>query len=143
MGPIVCATRGGEASRRTQERAIALARERRDPLIFLFVADTRFARPANQTLAAALADELEQLGRSLLCIAQARAREQGITAEMALRQGPVRPTIEDFLREVNASTLVIGAPRTGSTTPAFAPGEIPQFARDIHRTTGIEVVVVE
>ena len=27
MGPIVCATRGGEASRRTQERAIALARE--------------------------------------------------------------------------------------------------------------------
>jgi len=44
---------------------------------------------------------------------------------------------------VSASTLVIGAPRTGSTTPAFAPGEIPQFARDIHRTTGIEVVVVE
>ncbi len=34
MGPIVCATRGSEASRRTQERAITLAQERGAPLIF-------------------------------------------------------------------------------------------------------------
>jgi hypothetical protein len=89
------------------------------------------------------ADELEHPGKMLLCIAQARAREQGIMAEMALRHGAVRPTIEDFLRRVNASTLVIGESRTGSEPQAFAPGEIPRFARDIHRTTGIEVVVVE
>ena len=59
MGPIVCATRGGEASRRTQEMAIALARERGAPLIFFFVVDTNFARPANQALAEALVDDLE------------------------------------------------------------------------------------
>jgi nucleotide-binding universal stress UspA family protein len=143
MGPIVCATRGGEASRRTQEQAIALCRERGAALIFLFVADTNFDKPMNKIMTAVLADELERLGKTLLCIAQARAREHGIIAEMAVRRGPVRPTIEDFLREANASTLVIGESRTGSTTPAFAPGEIPQFAQDIHRTTGIEVVVVE
>ena len=143
MGPIVCATRGGEASRRTQERAIALSRERGAPLIFLFVADPNFGKPMNKIMTAVLADELERLGKALLCIAQARAREQGVIAEMAVRQGPVRPTIEDFLREVNASTLVIGAPQIGSETQVFAPGEIPQFARDIYATTGIEVIVVE
>ena len=143
MGPIVCATRGGEASRRTQERAIALSRERGAALIFLFVADPNFGKPMNKIMTAVLTDELERLGKALLCIAQARAREQGITAEMAVRHGPVRPTIEDFLREVNASMLVIGAPQSGSETQAFAPGEMPQFARDIYATTGIEVIVVE
>jgi hypothetical protein len=61
MGPIVCVTRGGEASLRTQERAIQLACERGAALIFLFVADPGFARPVDEKLAAALADELEHL----------------------------------------------------------------------------------
>jgi len=143
MGPIVCATRGGEASRRTQERAIALSLERGAALIFLFVADSNFGKPMSKAMTDVLIDELERLGTMLLCIAQARAREQGITAEMAVRQGPVRPTIEGFLREVSASALVIGAPQIGSETHAFAPGEMPQFVRDIYATTGIEVIVVE
>ena len=143
MGPIVCATRGGEASRHSQERAIALARERGAPLIFLFVADTTRIRPANPALAQALVDELEGLGRRLLSIAQARAKEQGITATSAVRSGAVRNTIEDFLREVQASALVLGAPGTGSEKKAFAPRELSHFAQDIHASTGVEVIVVD
>jgi nucleotide-binding universal stress UspA family protein len=143
MGPIICATRGGEASRRTQERAIALAQERGDPLIFLFVADTNFTHPANEALAEALADELEHLGRRLLCIAQARAQEQGISAEMVVRRGSVRQTIESFLREQRASILVLGAPRSDSEKQTFSPGEMPQFAQEITKNTGVEVIVVE
>ena len=142
MEPIVCATRGGEASRRTQEMAIALARERGAPLIFFFVVDTNFARPANQALAEALADELERLGTRLLCIARARARDQGISADIVVRHGTVRHTIEDFLREVNASTLVLGAPGTGSEKKAFSPVELPQFAQEIGASTGVEVILV-
>lgn len=143
MGPIVCATRGGEASRHSQERAIALAQERGAPLIFFFVVDTNFTQPANEALAEALDDELERLGRRLLCIAQARAHEQGVPADMVVRHGALRQTIENFLREVNASTLVLGAPQAGSETRAFAPNEIPQFAQDIRAATGVEVLVVE
>lgn len=142
MGPIVCATRGGEASRRTQERAIALARERKASLIFLFVADTNFAQPSNPALAEALADEMERLGRGLLYIARTRAEEQGVSAEMVVRYGAVRQAIEDFLREVQASTLVLGAPGTGSENKTFSPGELPQFAQEINTTTGVEVIVV-
>ena len=142
MRPIVCATRGGEASRRTQERAITLAREQGAPLIFLFVADTSPMKPA-KGLADVLADELEQMGASLLCIAQARAREHGIEAEMVVRRGAVRPTLESFLREVDASTLVIGAPEHGVERPIFDSAGMDHFAEQIRAGLGVEVVVVE
>jgi nucleotide-binding universal stress UspA family protein len=142
MGSIVCATRGGEASHRTQEEAIALARERGARLIFLFVADINFAQPSNSALAEALADELERLGRQLLYIARARAEEQGVAADIVVRHGAVRQAIEDFLREVNADTLVLGAPGTGSEKKTFSRRELPQFARQISRNTGVEVTVV-
>jgi nucleotide-binding universal stress UspA family protein len=143
MRPIVCATRGGEASRRAQERAIALAREQGAPLIFLFVADTSAMKPGSEALADVLVDELEQLGASLLCIAQARAHEQGIEADMVVRHGAVQPALESSLREVNAGTLVIGAPERGSGHPVFDPAGMDQFARRIRAGIGVEVVVVE
>ena len=143
MGPIVCATRGGEASRRTQEQAIALACERGAALIFLFVADPISIGPADEALAEALADELKRLGNQLLCIARSRAREHKVDANMVVRQGPVRQTIEDFLREVNASALILGLPRTGLGTQVFAPDQMPEFAQGIRAATGVEVLIVE
>jgi nucleotide-binding universal stress UspA family protein len=143
MGPIVCATRGSEASRRTQERAIALARERGAPLIFLFIVDTALVRPANKDMADIVIDELERLGRRLLCIAQARAREQGLEADMAIRHGSVQQGVESFLREVNAGTLLIGAPRSGAEHPAFDPSALDEFAERLRASIGVEVVVVK
>ncbi len=149
MRPIVCATRGGEASRRAQERAIALARDQGAPLIFLFVADTgpMIAKmKADKGMTDVLADELEQLGSSLLCIAQARAREHGVEAEMVVRRGAVRPALESFLREVDAGALVIGAPerseRGAEHPPVFDPAGIDHFAAQIRAGLGVEVVVV-
>jgi nucleotide-binding universal stress UspA family protein len=145
--PIVCATRGGEASRRAQERAIALAREQEAPLIFLFVADTTpmsMKMKPSKDLADLLADELEQLGGSLLCIAQARAHEHGVEADMIVRRGAVRPALESFLREVDAGTLVIGAPeRNAEHPPVFDPAGMDHFAAQIRADLGVEVVVVE
>ncbi len=145
--PVVCATRGGEASRRAQERAIALAREQGAPLIFLFVADTgpiNMKMKPTKDLADVLADELEQLGSNLLRIAQARAHEHGIEAEMVVRRGAVRPMLESFLREVDAGTLVIGAPEHGAQPPpVFDPAGMDHFAAQIRAGLGIEVVVVE
>jgi nucleotide-binding universal stress UspA family protein len=131
-----------------------LACEREAALIFLFVADPGFARPVDEKLAAALADELERLGNELLCIARSRAREHKVDADVVVRHGPARQTLEDFLREVNASALVLGVPHTdlgaqlgvphtdlGAQT--FASGRAPQFVQEIRSTNGVEVVVVE
>ena len=46
LGGIVCATRGGEGSEPTIERAIALARERGLRLTFLYIADLEFMKRA-------------------------------------------------------------------------------------------------
>jgi len=143
MGPIVCSTRGGEVSHRTQERAIALACERGAALIFLFVVDLSFSEPMDELLAAALADELERLGNQLLCIARTRAREHKVDADVIVRRGAVRPTIEGFLREVNASALVLGVPRTNLGAQVFASCEISQFAQELHSTIGVDVFIVD
>ena len=142
MGPIICATRGGEASHRTQERAIALAKERNTELIFLCVVDASFAGPLDERLAAALDDELKRLGRSLLSIAEKRAQEQGVSARTVCISGPVWESIEGFLQEINASAFVIGSPRSSRAHQAFGSGDVAGFAESLRQTVGVEVIVV-
>ncbi len=142
MQPIVCATRGGEVSRRTQERAVALAKERGTEVVFLYVIDFSFSKTLNELLAAALADELERLGRSLLSIAQARARKQDVIARTAILHGTALQNIEEYVRQVDAGALVIGAPRTSSTLQGSETGDVHRLAETIHAATGVEVVVV-
>jgi len=141
MERIVCATRGGEASRRAQERAIALAKEYSAELIFLYVADPSTYGLVSSTLAEALEDELGRMGKSLLHIAHARAHEQGVEAKMVVRCGPVRQAILDFISEVHADVLVIGAPRPGSDTQMFGKNGVHSFAEELTRATGVEVVI--
>jgi hypothetical protein len=56
MGKILCATRGGEASYRIQDAAIALAKERGDTLLFLY-AESVFELSGLQAFAAAIEAE--------------------------------------------------------------------------------------
>lgn len=143
MGSIVCATRGGEASRRTQQRAIRLAQERDAGLTFLCVVDPSFANPSDERLRAALQDELRRLGRSLLCIAQRRAEELGVRASTEVRCGPVLENIVAYLRESAADTLVIGAPEKERKIDALDPKNVERLAQEIRESTGVEVILVE
>jgi nucleotide-binding universal stress UspA family protein len=148
MGAIVCATRGGRASRATQEQAISLAKERGAELVFLCIVDPSFAGPMDEALTCALNDELKRLGRSMLCIAQERAQQQGIDAQTMVRSGPVTEGIEAALREFDADTLVIGGPGAGTprvdavTREAFGSEDVNRLAETVRQSTGVEVVVV-
>lgn len=142
MKPIVCATRGGEACRRTQERAIELAKERDADLIFLYVADPSVVEAVDESLVDALKSEMARLGRALLRIAQGRAQKQGLTARTAVLHGPVQQSIKDYLGQVEAATLVIGVPRAGAVPRAFTLEEIQRFSQAVRQETDVEVVVV-
>ncbi len=142
MGPIVCATRGGEAGRRTQERAIALAKERGSKLLFLCVFDPGFAGHLNRSLFAAVEEEQQWLGRALLSVAQARARQQGVEAGAVVLSGPVLASIEEFLCESGAPTLVIGEAKVDSPLAAFRQGTVQSCARHVEQNTSVEVVIV-
>ena len=142
MGLIVCATRGGEAGRRTQERAIALAKERNEDLVFLCVFDPAFAGNLSPGLSDAVVQEQAWLGRALMNVAQSRARKQGVDAYAVVRSGPVVDNIEGFLRESCASTLVIGEPKVDSALGALRLDTVQTCADQMVDKTGIEVVVV-
>jgi hypothetical protein len=99
--------------------------------------------PADETLRSAIRDELQRLGRSLLCIAQARAKEQGVEARTVVRCGPVRENVIGYLKESEANTLVIGAPERRRQIQALDPESVTRLAEAVRESTGAEVVIVE
>lgn len=93
-------------------------------------------------LAQAVVEEQRWLGRTLMSVAQARAREQGLEACAVVRIGPVLESIEEYLCEAGASALVIGENRIDSPLSAFRQGTVYSCARHVERSTNVEVVVV-
>ena len=87
MGMILCATRGGEASYPTQDAVFALAKEKGDELVFLFVADISFLNQTAAPLVVDIESRLVKLGKFQLVMAQERAAAQGILAQTIVRTG--------------------------------------------------------
>lgn len=110
MGKILCATRGGEASYRTQDAAIALAKERGDELVFLFVADISFLNQIAAPLVVNVESRLVKMGRFQLTIAQERAWEQGLETQIMVRQGRLRAELVAAAKELGADLIVLGRP---------------------------------
>ncbi len=86
---------------------------------------------------------MEQIGSALLAIAVERAQAQGVKAEKAIRTGPVRQTLEVFLREVQASVLVLGAPDGGSKYNTFTKSQYDAFVERLKATLGIDIETVQ
>jgi nucleotide-binding universal stress UspA family protein len=140
MGKILCATRGGADSQPTQQAAIALAKERGDELVFLYVADSSFL----DTLAAAVVvdvdAELEHMGRFQLLLAHEQAAEQGVEAQIAILHGNLRESLLDAARRLQATQIVLGRPREGDAV--FDEADLQEFARTLSADTGVEVLLV-
>ncbi len=143
MGKILCPTRGGEGSYRTQDAAIAMARERGDELVFLYVVDLDFLNRTERAVRPdVVAEEMRHLGEFLLSMAQERARNQGWDAEYVVREGDVRTEIEAAALEEEATMVVLGQSTEDDPTCTFDPGMLFKFAEEIEAGTGIETRVV-
>ncbi len=59
------------------------------------------------------------MGGFLLAMAQERAQEQGVSAQVMLREGPVREEIKAAVVEEGATLLMLGRP--AGETSAFVP----------------------
>ncbi len=142
MGTILCATRGGEASYRTQDAAIALAQERGDELLFLFVVDTHFLDKTERAVRPGVVTaEMEKMGEFLLAMAQERAREAGVEASLVTRKGDVRQQIKAAAVEEGVDLVVLGRP--ADETSRFKLESLLAFAAEIEEETGIPAVILE
>jgi len=140
-GCLVCATRGGEASRMVQMEAIHLAKEMGMPLVFLYIIDEDVLKKVDPPMKTAVYDELMWMGKTLLRIAQKRAGVENLDAQLIVRTGDVKEEIGRFLKESNAGLLLLGAPR-GTTANVFGDDAIEQFAQAIERNTNINVRII-
>ena len=144
MGVILCPTRGGEQSHKAQDKAIELARETGDLLIFLYVVDAQFMK--DTTAISRLSEatgELQRMGEFLLLAAQERAREAGVEAQAICRQGNVRETIAEVVKEYQAKTLVLGHSPRDVLERFFTLDDLREFAQRIEEKTGARVIIAE
>lgn len=140
MGRILCATRGGEASYRTQDAAIALAKERGDELIFLFVADISFLNQIAAPLVVDIESRLVKMGRFQLTIAQERAREQGLETQIIVRPGKLRAELVTAARELGADLIILGRPLDRDAV--FDDTALGALATSLQSVTGVEVRIL-
>ena len=140
MGLILCATRGGEASQRAQNAAIALAKERGDELAFLYIVDLKFLNKTAAPIMVDVENELGELGNFLLIVAKERASEQGVRTQTLSRKGNVREEIKKAAVEIGATLVVLGHPENGAS--AFQLSNLQAFADEIKDETGVEVHII-
>lgn len=140
MGTILCATRGGEASHRTQDAAIALAKERGDELCFLYVVDLRFLDKTAAPIVVDVESELVKMGEFLLAIACERAAAQGVQAEMCVRRGPFLEALESAALEEGADAIAFGQP--AGPESAFSLADLERLTARIEADTGIKTYII-
>lgn len=141
MNEIVCATRGGEASRAVQMAAIEQAKTTGNQLVFLYVVSPDTVTDIEPGLEDTVIEELVWVGKAMLNVAEYRARSEGVTAEKVVRVGDVREEICEYLAERQADLLLLGAPRE-TTISIFGDDPVERFASSIYEYTGVDVAVV-
>ena len=143
MAKILCATRGGEASYRTQDAAIALAQERGDELLFLYVVDIQFLKKtAHAVRPDVVTAEMEKMGEFLLAMAQERAEKQDVTADYVLRYGDLRQELVAAAgdEELDVALVVLGKP--AGEKSAFALATLEKLASKIETETKVEICII-
>lgn len=140
MPGILCPTRGGQASYANQDRAIQIAKERGEPLSFLYVTDVRFLQKPSGAITIDLEEELDEMGDFLLAMAQERAEKQGVDAEAHLRRGGFRAALADVIQKHGITTVVLGTPQDeGRITDEGYLDKATEFLVD---ELAVEVIVV-
>ena len=95
MGKILCSTRGGDASRRTQQAAIELALSTGDELVFFIAFDMEFLAEADFALRAdVVSEEVDKMCDFLMLMAVERAAAKARKLPILVRQGRFIEEIE-------------------------------------------------
>jgi nucleotide-binding universal stress UspA family protein len=140
MGRILCATRGGVGSYKTQDAAAALAKQRGDELLFIYVVDTTFLNHTAAPLVVDVEARLAKMGRFQLTMAQERAAAQGVQAQTLVRRGPLRTELSAAARELAVDLIVLGRPVDQGAL--FDQDALQSLASTLEREAGIEVLIL-
>jgi nucleotide-binding universal stress UspA family protein len=139
MGTILCPTRGGEASYANQDRAIALAKERGDGLLFLYVSNVEFLPKGSGVHLGNLEDDLDDMGDFLLTMAQERAEKRGLQAQKVVRRGAFQEALMEVIEQYQVTTVVLGSP--GEEHRVTSEEYLTQLADNLIEGCDVEVML--
>jgi nucleotide-binding universal stress UspA family protein len=140
MGKILCATRGGEAIYRTQDKAIALAQKRGDELLFLYVVNMHFLDKTHAPIVVDVEQEMTKMGEFLLLMAQERAIAQGVPATTVCLKGEMREELKKVAQREDVSLVVLGRP--AGKESVFQLTSLQAYAAQVEAETGVETRIV-
>lgn len=143
MPGIVCAVRGGPASKPTIARSISLARETGQTLHFLYVVNLDFMSQTSSSRVHTIAEQMEQMGEFILLMAQDAAARQGVEAKGAVRHGNVSEEIIGLCHDLGADYVVLGKPKVEQEDTVFTEERLHQFAAETEERCGAKVVFPE
>jgi nucleotide-binding universal stress UspA family protein len=137
MGKILCATRGGEASIRTQEAAIKDAKNDNHELVFIYIFDMEFLARASYALRQdVMTEEMEKMAEFLMAMAVERAEKEQVAARFLIRQGAFVEELRSAALEEEATLVILGRPI--DETSAFKLETLEALAEKLTEETGIE-----
>jgi nucleotide-binding universal stress UspA family protein len=141
MSGIVCAIRGGAASKPTINQAIHTGIEKKLPVFFLYVLNLDFLNKGGQSRTQIISEEMRELGEFILLAAQTQAENQGVTAEGIIREGDVvGDEIIALCRDLRADYVILGRSRGARESNVFTHEQLDEFGRHIEKETGAEVI---
>lgn len=143
MSGIVCAIRGGPASKSTLRKAIELAQIRDAPLYLLFVINLEFLAQTAHSRTTSLEEEMRDMGELILLMAQESAAAANVSTRPTVREGEVADQIIALCKEVDADVVVVGKPLTHRATIAFDEVKLQQFKRRMKEECQARLVLVE
>ena len=142
MSGIVCAIRGGPASRPTIDRSIQLAVETGLPLYFLYVVNLKFLAHTSSSRTHFISKELNEMGEFILLSAQTEAQMKGIETEGVVRQGAVRDEIVNLCKSVEAEFVILGKPKEeNETRNVFNEDRLNEFEKRIEEESGAKIIM--
>jgi len=138
---ILCLTRGGEGSYPNQDRAIAIARERGQEMMFLYISNIEFLDHTAAPKVIDIEAELDELGEFMLLMAQERACNEGVTAHILVRRGFFRKVLSEVIEGFNIETVILGSSSggTGIITEEF----LHDVTCELHRKYEVEFIILQ
>lgn len=141
MKKILCATRGGEASQKTQDAVIEMAKREGATILFLYVVDVEFLRlTARGVRPDVVAAELAHMGGFLLAMACERASAQGVVAKACVRHGSLVAALATAAREEGADAIAFGQPAGSGSS--FSLAELEALTAKLEKDTGIKTYIL-
>ncbi len=137
---ILCATRGGQASRPTHQKAIEIALDRNAELVFLYVFDQRAIQQVSTPLVINVSSQMDHMRDFLRNTAQRQATKEGVRARVHVCAGSLREQIETIANEQHVDLIVMGNPCEKSSL--FKREALRALADEIETETGIEVLAL-